>query len=142
MSRADVIIPRVRWQEYFKRVSREAAGAPTVVETLNPRRADSGLFPMPLRHIAYDAHADEIVIAFDGALTLAGEVFPRHLRYPVAVSADAPEVASPTLLIVRLVEPSSPVAVLLHCRVPAAPAAAVSRRPVPASIRSAAAAMS
>lgn len=117
MSRPDVFIPHARWAEYFERVSLEAAGAPTVVETLNRKRADAGLFPMPLRRIAYDADADEIMIAFDGAPTLAGEVFPRLLRHPVAVSADAPEAASPTLLVIRCAEPSSPVAVLLHCRV-------------------------
>lgn len=117
MSRPDVVIPRARWQEYFERVSRGAAGAPAVVETLNRTRADSGLFPMPLRHIAYDADLDEIIIAFDGARAFAGEVFPRLLRHPVAVSADAAEGTSPTLLVIRCAEPSSPVAVLLHCRV-------------------------
>lgn len=140
MSRPHVVIPRARWQEYFERVTREAAGTPTVVETLRRKRADSGLFPMPLHHIAYDADADEIVIAFEAAPTLAGAVFPRHLRYPVAVSADVRESVCPTLLVIRSVEPSSPVAVLLHCRVPAVEAALT--RPRAASIRVAAATMS
>lgn len=117
MSRPTVEIPREHWSDYFEEISQEAALSPTVVESLDRRRADA-ILPLPLQRIGYDPSRNEITVAVEGETPHDDDLFPQGLHDPVAVWADAPEPFCPNVLIVCLAEDPSPVAILLNCTAP------------------------